>query len=121
MGKKGNNLHMIIHQTKIQIITGVGLPQQTVENAQVAFISERTWSIVAPYKRLSGVHGISTMPLAYCPLVDTRNIADDDAMAVSIRKHLQPQGVDDLEQLLTELEALGAVISYPVEMQTCPA
>ncbi|MFZ6028060.1 MAG: hypothetical protein ACOYYS_10120 [Chloroflexota bacterium] len=108
---------MIIHQTKIQLFTGIGVPQEAVENAQVAFVSECTWSIVAPYKRLSGVHGISTMPLAYCPLVDTRNIADDEAMAASIRKHLRPQGVDDLEQLLAELEGLGAAIRYPVEVQ----
>lgn len=100
--------------------TGIGLPSDTVEFAQIAFDNGVTWSVIAGRQRLSGVKSIHTMPDVNCPVVNTEQIINDIALAKLLKEHITQVGVINLPHLISRLLALGGVITNTIaEMAPC--
>jgi hypothetical protein len=116
VGAKGNKRQSKGTQMTEVVFTNVNLVfSEVIVSAQVAFIDGRTWSVIAPFKRVSGVVSFAPMPSVDCPVVDLSNIAHlDEEICDVLKRYLTRAGVQNVNGLLDDLVALGAAVSYPL-------
>lgn len=92
------------------------VPNEVVEHAQVAILTEATWHLIgpAPY-RAHGLLSFAPLPEVHCPVVDITPIPSpgmDEKVREIILAHTDPRaGVTDLDGLLAGLGALGAKVT----------
>ncbi len=80
---------------------------------QLATINQTSWVLYRPFGRNGGLRSFAELPKISCPLIDYSK-CDQDAGQKLIKKHIHLDGVDDLQALIDEFTALGAVVLYPV-------
>lgn len=97
------------------VFVGVQVTNDTrLENAQVAFKDACSWTIIGRGWRFSGSDNFARMPEVRCPIVDlTQIIGEDDLIQATIQRYmLSNVGFQNVEGLLTDLQYLGATVSY---------
>lgn len=102
----------MVTQTK-QVMLSMALSEDCIRNAQVLIVEEGRWHVLAPKPyRMHCDSGFAPVPTVRCPVVDVRNVQDDEAMGRVMGTCVDPTfGVINLAGLLTGLEALGATVS----------
>ena len=85
-------------------------------NPQIAFVDVVSWVIRGPFFSQSGLHAYHRMPPVSCPVVDTTPVQDRQALSQLLARAIAPEGVKDLEALLSDLTAIGCQVSMPAEL-----
>jgi hypothetical protein len=83
---------------------------------QIAFVDATSWVIRGPFFSQSGLYAHHRLPPVCCPVVDTTLAQDRQALAQILGRAITPEGVKDLEALLSDLNALGCQVSMPAEL-----
>lgn len=83
---------------------------------QIAFVDTVSWAIRGPFFSQSGLHAYHRMPPVSCPVVDISPVQDRQALTRLLARAIAPEGVKDLEALLSELTAIGCQVSMPAEL-----
>jgi hypothetical protein len=112
----------MVTQTK-QVMLSMALLEDCIRNAQVLIVEEGRWHVLAPKPyRMHCDSGFAPVPTVRCPVVDVRNVQDDEAMGRVMGTCVDPTfGVINLAGLLTGLEALGATVSRVPEPKALSA
>jgi hypothetical protein len=97
------------------VLLSINTTSTDVANAQVAITDGEKWAIIAPFKHVSGLSRFAAMPNVSCPVVNVCGV-NNDLYAGIVRRHTGPEGVNNIDQLLQEMEAVGAQVSYPVSL-----
>ena len=84
-------------------------------NPQIAFVDAVSWAISGPFFSQSGLHLYHRMPPVSCRVVDTTPVQDRQALSRLLARAIAPEGVKDLEALLSDLTAIGCQVSMPAE------
>lgn len=89
------------------------VPEECVKRAQVVIVGAFSWHLIAPAPyRMHCMLSFAPMPAVNCPVIDVKNVSDDEGMARVMAACADPTaGVINLDGLLTGLEALGAKVS----------
>lgn len=85
-------------------------------NPHIAFVDAVSWSIRGPFFSHSGLHAYQRMPTVSCPVVDTTPVQDRQALSQLLAHATAPEGVKDLEALLSDLTTIGCQVSMPAEL-----
>lgn len=83
---------------------------------QIAFVDAVSWVIRGPFFSASGLHAYHRMPPVSCPVVDTEPVQDRQVLSQLLARAITPEGVKDLEVLLSDLTAIGCQVSMPAEL-----
>lgn len=83
---------------------------------QIAFVDAVSWAIRGPFFSQSGLHLYHRMPPVSCPVVDTTPVQDLQALSQLLARAIAPEGVNNLDALLSKLTAIGCQISMPAEL-----
>lgn len=83
---------------------------------QIAFVDTESWAIRGPFFSQNGLFAYHQMPPVSYPLVDTNPVQDHQALSQLLARAITPEGVKDLEVLLSELTAIGCQVSMLAEL-----
>lgn len=86
-------------------------PVEAPDDAQVAFTDGVTWSVIAPFRRLTGLSNFAAMPVVACPIIDLSGVVGDDVVSKVMREYINRSGVRDLQKLIEACKTLGATVS----------
>lgn len=85
-------------------------------NPQIAFVDVISWAIRGLFFSQSGLHIYHRIPPVSCPVVDTTQVQDRQALSQLLARAISPEGVKDLDALLSDLTAIGCQVSMPAEL-----
>jgi len=103
-------------------VLGIGVgdtPRRIIEDAQVAFVNDGSWGVVAHNMRFTALSDVP-FPKVNCPIVLTVGVNDEAKMKI-VHRYIEPLGVTNLELLLSGLERIGCVIAYSSDIPTYSA
>ena len=107
-----NNTFVVSNRKQVYLATDV--PEDVARFAQVAIVTRETWHLLGP-RRAHGVLSYAALPAVTCPIVDISQLPEskDYEVGTVLRSYLGASGVLEAEQLIFELEMLGAIVTRP--------
>lgn len=81
-------------------------------NPQIALKNQASWAVIGPYWRETGMTNVQ-MPAVSCPIVDTCHAKSEDVTKI-VKRFVEIEGVKDVDLFITELMAIGCVMTIPV-------
>lgn len=83
-------------------------------NPQIALKNQASWAVIGPYWRETGLTS-AEMPAVSCPIIDTRHAKAEDVSRIT-KKHVEIEGVKDVDLFITELMAIGCMTTIPIDI-----
>lgn len=85
----------------------------------IAFHDSITWSIIYPYTSTHANCKHEPFPVVSCPVVDLTGVPDNVAFEILTKFGVRyPGELRDVAGLVVALEKAGAVVKFPVEVET---
>lgn len=91
----------------------VQVSKTLAENWQIALIGVGFWSLHAENAARVAVRSACLLPVLNCPLIDYSQ-CDMEKVNALMKRHFYPGHSLDVDVIIREFEAIGAVVSYPV-------